>query len=105
MTVGRISTGRAIALGAALLLIVCGAAGGLSGCGLKGSLYLPQQKKTKVPETVNNPAADAPPPAAAPADGTTPESTTTPQDAPAPNPTPTVPEPSSSSPTGPAPRG
>ena len=73
---------RATALGVALLL-TCTVAGGLTACGLKGSLYLPQQKKTKVPETVNNPAADAPPP----------------------NPTPTVPEPGSSSPTGPAPRG
>ncbi|MGA8706361.1 MAG: lipoprotein [Steroidobacteraceae bacterium] len=99
---------RAITLSAALLALTGGAAGGLSGCGLKGSLYLPQQKKTKVPETVNNPAADAPPPAPAGStapDGTAPGSATPQQSAPAPNPTPTVPEPGSSSPTGPAPRG
>jgi predicted small lipoprotein YifL len=84
------SLARAAALGAALLGLTFGAAAGLSGCGLKGSLYLPQQKKAKVPATVNNPDADATPP---------------PQDnAPAPNPTPTPPEPGSSSPTGSSPR-
>jgi predicted small lipoprotein YifL len=90
---------RATALGAALLVLACGIAAGLSGCGLKGSLYLPQQKKTKVPETVNNPPADAPA-----ADAPAPQSATPQQDAPAPNPAPTLPEPGSSSPTGPAPR-
>lgn len=88
----------AIMLGTALLALCGGVAGGLSGCGLKGSLYLPQQKKTKVPETVNNPAADAPP------SETPSTSPSTSPSAPAPTPTPTVPEPGSSSPTGPAPR-
>ncbi len=91
----------AIMLGTALLALCGGVAGGLSGCGLKGSLYLPQQKKTKVPETVNNPAADAPP---SETPSTSPSTRPTSPSAPAPTPTPTVPEPGSSSPTGPAPR-
>jgi predicted small lipoprotein YifL len=44
----------------ACALLAVAVAGGLSGCGLKGSLYLPKQQKSKVPETTNNPAADAP---------------------------------------------
>ncbi|MFI4895695.1 MAG: lipoprotein [Steroidobacterales bacterium] len=59
--------------------IAVGLAGALVGCGLKGSLYLPSQKKAKVPATATNPAPDAPnspnstsstkPPDAAPAAG------------------------------------
>ena len=59
--------------------IALGLAGALAGCGLKGSLYLPSQKKAKVPATATNPAPDAPnspnstsstnPPEAAPAAG------------------------------------
>jgi predicted small lipoprotein YifL len=50
----------AVLIGAALAVAMTG---GLSGCGLKGSLYLPQQKKTKVPPTTNNePAPDSSPP-------------------------------------------
>ena len=53
---------RGASLAAALVsaLLALGIAGGLSGCGLKGSLYLPQQKKTKVPATTNNPVPDSP---------------------------------------------
>ncbi|HXR19511.1 MAG TPA: lipoprotein [Steroidobacteraceae bacterium] len=40
--------------------IAVGLAGALVGCGLKGSLYLPSQKKAKVPATATNPAPDAP---------------------------------------------
>jgi predicted small lipoprotein YifL len=47
----------ALALAALLALTMTGA---LQGCGLKGPLYLPQQKKTKVPP-------EAPPAAPAPA--------------------------------------
>jgi len=39
--------------------IAVGLAGALVGCGLKGSLYLPSQKKAKVPATATNPAPDA----------------------------------------------
>jgi predicted small lipoprotein YifL len=44
----------AIAVGALALCVV------LSGCGQKGPLYLPQQKKTRVPATPSNPTPDAP---------------------------------------------
>jgi predicted small lipoprotein YifL len=65
----------------ACALLAVAVAGSLSGCGLKGSLYLPQQKKSKVPETPNNPAADAPDP-----------------NAPQPSPSPTEPTPSDAAP-------
>jgi predicted small lipoprotein YifL len=58
--------GRTLLLGVALALALT-LASGLSGCGLKGSLYLPQQKKSKVPPTPNNPAPDTPDSSAAPA--------------------------------------
>jgi predicted small lipoprotein YifL len=32
----------------------------LGGCGQKGALYLPQQKKTKVPPTQSNPSPETP---------------------------------------------
>ena len=43
-----------------ILLALAGAALAcpLAGCGLKGALYLPQQKKTRVPESPGNPAPD-----------------------------------------------
>jgi len=48
----------------ALLLLALASAlalsGAFSGCGQKGPLYLPQQKKTKVPATPTNPAPDSP---------------------------------------------
>jgi predicted small lipoprotein YifL len=50
-----------LALGAALFALCATLGGALSGCGLKGPLYLPQQKKSKVPDTPSNPAPDAPP--------------------------------------------
>jgi predicted small lipoprotein YifL len=40
-------------------VIALGAA--LSGCGLKGPLYLPQQKKSRVPATPSNPTPDTSP--------------------------------------------
>jgi predicted small lipoprotein YifL len=46
-----------LVLAAALALLTTGA---LQGCGLKGPLYLPQQKKTKVPPNPTNPAPDTP---------------------------------------------
>jgi len=67
----------------ACALLAVAVAGGLSGCGLKGSLYLPKQQKSKVPETTNNSAADAPD-----------------ESAPQPNPSPTEPSPSDGSPRG-----
>jgi predicted small lipoprotein YifL len=64
-------TARAALAAAALLALVM--TGALQGCGLKGPLYLPQQKKTKVPANPTNPAPDTPeappaptPPASAP---------------------------------------
>jgi predicted small lipoprotein YifL len=56
----RALRGTALAALLAGALLTLGIAGGLSGCGLKGSLYLPQQKKAKVPATINNPAPDTP---------------------------------------------
>lgn len=44
---------------AALALSGLIAVAALSGCGQKGPLYLPQQKKSRVPETPSNPAPDA----------------------------------------------
>jgi predicted small lipoprotein YifL len=44
----------AMALGAITLCVA------LSGCGQKGPLYLPQQKKTRVPATPSNPTPDTP---------------------------------------------
>ena len=60
----------AIALGALLL-------GGatLTGCGQKGQLYLPNQKKSKVPPTQQPPATPqqaTPPPGTAPAPASSP---------------------------------
>ena len=46
----------------ALALALSGAIGlgsSLSGCGQKGPLFLPQQKKSRVPATPSNPAPDA----------------------------------------------
>ena len=54
----------ALALAALLALTMTGA---LQGCGLKGPLYLPQQKKTKVPPNPTNPAPDTPEATPAPA--------------------------------------
>ncbi len=45
-----------IAVGALALCIALG------GCGLKGPLYLPQQKKSRVPATPSNPTPDTSPP-------------------------------------------
>ena len=56
---GRILRGRSLI---ALTLALCGtiALGGtLSGCGQKGPLFLPKQKKSRVPATPSNPAPDA----------------------------------------------
>ena len=49
------------ALGALLGLAMLGTAGSLSGCGLKGALYLPPQKKAKVPATSSNPSPEPAP--------------------------------------------
>jgi predicted small lipoprotein YifL len=54
----------------------------LSGCGLKGALYLPQQKKSRVPESPGNTLPDLPAtpatPATAPPTGAPPPDATTP---------------------------
>jgi predicted small lipoprotein YifL len=49
-----------LALGAVMFALCATLGGALSGCGLKGPLYLPQQKKSKVPPTPSNPAPDEP---------------------------------------------
>lgn len=42
-----------------LLALACASlAGALGGCGLKGALYLPQQKKSRVPDSPGNPAPE-----------------------------------------------
>jgi predicted small lipoprotein YifL len=46
---------RALALASLIAMSVV-----VSGCGQKGPLYLPQQKKTRVPATPSNPTPDAP---------------------------------------------
>ena len=61
------SIAAAALIAGALLAIAL--AGTLSGCGLKGPLYLPSQKKTKVPATPTHPAPDTPAPAPASASG------------------------------------
>jgi predicted small lipoprotein YifL len=54
--------GRSLnAFARALVLALSGAialGGTLSGCGQKGALFLPQQKKSRVPATPSNPAPD-----------------------------------------------
>jgi predicted small lipoprotein YifL len=63
----------AMAVGAMALCVA------LSGCGQKGPLYLPQQKKTRVPATPSNPTPDAPDPSVtSPSDTSPPTSDTTP---------------------------
>jgi predicted small lipoprotein YifL len=50
-----------VVLAAALLALAV--SGTLAGCGQKGALYLPHQKKTKVPADSTNPTPDTPAPA------------------------------------------
>ncbi len=50
----------------ALALLALIASGALTGCGQKGPMYLPSQKKTKVPATQPAPAPAASPAAASP---------------------------------------
>jgi predicted small lipoprotein YifL len=67
------------ALTLALTLVLSGAialGGALSGCGQKGPLYLPQQKKSRVPATPSNPAPE--PTATPPSDTSSPNSDSTP---------------------------
>jgi predicted small lipoprotein YifL len=80
----------------ACALLAFAAAGSLSGCGLKGSLYLPQQKKSKVPATTNNPAADASEESAPQPNPSPPEAS--PPEASPPEASPTEPAPSGGSP-------
>jgi len=55
---------RSVALGAlAAALLAIAVTGTLAGCGQKGALYLPHQKKTKVPADPGNPTPDTPGPA------------------------------------------
>jgi predicted small lipoprotein YifL len=61
----------ALALSAAIALGVS-----LSGCGQKGALFLPHQKKTRVPETPSNPAPE--PTDTPPSDNSSPTSDSTP---------------------------
>jgi predicted small lipoprotein YifL len=60
----------------AIALIALGLAGAtLSGCGQKGKLYLPSQKKSKLPPTQQpqgTPQQSTPPPGSAPAPSTSP---------------------------------
>jgi predicted small lipoprotein YifL len=51
---------RAARLALIAALLACALGGPLAGCGLKGALYLPQQKKAKVPPTPDNPAPTEP---------------------------------------------
>jgi predicted small lipoprotein YifL len=67
----------AIALSAALAL-----GGAVSGCGQKGALVLPHQKKSRVPATPSNPAPDTPD-----TSGDTPSDTSPPTSASTPTPT------------------
>jgi predicted small lipoprotein YifL len=55
---------RGVALGAlAAVLLAVAVSGTLAGCGQKSALYLPHQKKTKVPADSTNPTPDTPGPA------------------------------------------
>jgi predicted small lipoprotein YifL len=70
----------ALALSAAIAL-----GGALSGCGQKGPLYLPHQKKSRVPATPSNPTpepsetpGDTPPSDTPPGDTSSPTSDSTP---------------------------
>jgi predicted small lipoprotein YifL len=51
----RHSTPLVVALSGVLVIALGGA---LSGCGQKGALFLPQQKKSRVPATPSNPSPD-----------------------------------------------
>jgi predicted small lipoprotein YifL len=64
----------AMAVGAITICVV------LSGCGQKGPLYLPQQKKSRVPATPSNPTPYAPDTSGekSPGDTSPPASDTTP---------------------------
>jgi predicted small lipoprotein YifL len=54
---------KGLALGAlAAALLAIAVTGTLTGCGQKGALYLPHQKKTKVPADPGNPTPDTPAP-------------------------------------------
>jgi predicted small lipoprotein YifL len=57
-------------LGMALIALALGGAT-LTGCGQKGQLYLPNQKKSKVPPT-QQPQGTPPPPATTPAPASSP---------------------------------
>ena len=69
----RIALSLALTLSGAITL-----GGALSGCGQKAPLYLPQQKKTRVPATPSNPAPDTSPTDTAPGDQSPPTSDSTP---------------------------
>jgi len=63
-----------LVLAIALIALAFGGAT-LSGCGQKGQLYLPNQKKSKVPPTQQpqgTPQQNAPPPGTTPAPATSP---------------------------------
>ena len=63
----------AIVVGATSLCVA------LNGCGQKGPLFLPQQKKTRVPATPSNPTPEAPDtPETPPSDTSPPSSDPTP---------------------------
>lgn len=51
----------ALAMSAAIAVGAIALGGTLSGCGQKGPLYLPKQKKSRVPETPSNTAPDTAP--------------------------------------------
>ena len=66
-----VSRGGLVLIGALIALVVAG--GTLSACGQKGNLYLPSQKKSKVPPNQqpqdNQPPGTTPPSSTAPAAG------------------------------------
>lgn len=70
-------TALALALSGVIALSGAIALGGaLSGCGQKGTLFLPKQNKTRVPATPSNPAPD--PTDTPPSDTSSPTSDSTP---------------------------
>jgi predicted small lipoprotein YifL len=71
---GRPGLRSSLVLAIALVALALGGAT-LSGCGQKGQLYLPNQKKSKVPPTQQpqgTPQQGAPPPGTTPAPATSP---------------------------------
>jgi predicted small lipoprotein YifL len=62
-----VSRGGLVLIGALIALVVAG--GTLSACGQKGNLYLPSQKKSKVPPSSSSAPPASTAPIATPGDG------------------------------------